>query len=191
VGLNFPTSRLLHHPYLPQPQHQPQHSTTTTPTHPPTPNNLLNKKMFRLGLNLNRIPTLNKPSYYSTTTTTAATTTTKQTTSTKPAQQTPKFARFVHKPSPPRIPKPHRKTINRSELSNVKPTDPPSEIDGIETVEAFLESLRRPSLLSLTNKFTEWDQLFSLEPKTDLVKDGTLSVPRERRYLLRSMELFR
>ncbi|KAA1113047.1 hypothetical protein PGT21_019388 [Puccinia graminis f. sp. tritici] len=127
----------------------------------------------QLNLNLNRTTTA---SYYSTATTTTtaaaaatATATTKQTTS-KPTQQTPKFARFVHKPSPPRIPKPHH---------------------GIETVEAFLESLRRPSLLSLTNKFTEWDQLFSLEPKTDLVKDGTLSVPKERRYLLRSMELFR
>ncbi|OAV99888.1 hypothetical protein PTTG_25089 [Puccinia triticina 1-1 BBBD Race 1] len=86
-----------------------------------------------------------------------------------PAQPA-KFARFIRKPPPPRIPKPHH---------------------GIETVEAFLESLRRPSLLALANKFTEWDQLFSLEPKTQLVKDGTLSVPKERRYLLRCMELFR
>ncbi|POW07877.1 hypothetical protein PSTT_07954 [Puccinia striiformis] len=63
--------------------------------------------------------------------------------------------------------------------------------DGIATVEAFLESLRRPSLLALNNKFTDWDQLFSLDPKLHLVKDGTLSVPKERRYLLRCMELFR
>ncbi|KAH9447911.1 hypothetical protein MJO29_011223 [Puccinia striiformis f. sp. tritici] len=81
-----------------------------------------------------------------------------------------KFSRFFNKPAPARIPRPHH---------------------GIATVEAFLESLRRPSLLALNNKFTDWDQLFSLDPKLHLVKDGTLSVPKERRYLLRCMELFR
>ncbi|MBW0463848.1 hypothetical protein O181_003563 [Austropuccinia psidii MF-1] len=79
------------------------------------------------------------------------------------------FRPFINKPSPPRIPKPHH---------------------GIETVERFLDSLRRPVLMELSNKIKDWDQLFNLKRK-DLIEDGTLSVARERRYLLRSLELFR
>lgn len=46
--------------------------------------------------------------------------------------------------------------------------------------------------MALNEKFKDWDQLFKInEFKRELIKDGTLSIPRERRYLLRCLELFR
>ncbi|EGG01958.1 uncharacterized protein MELLADRAFT_110614 [Melampsora larici-populina 98AG31] len=78
-----------------------------------------------------------------------------------------KFKPFINKPAPERIPNPHH---------------------SIETVEKFLSSLKRPNLLDLKSKFDSWNQFF--ESNGTLLKSKSIN-PKERRYLLWAMELFR
>ncbi|KAH9820271.1 hypothetical protein DFH28DRAFT_1052584 [Melampsora americana] len=78
-----------------------------------------------------------------------------------------KFKEFLNKPSPERIPKPHHE---------------------IETVESFLNSLKRPNLIELKSKFQSWDEFF----KSNRISLKSTSInPKERKYLLWSMERFR
>ncbi|KAG0145716.1 hypothetical protein CROQUDRAFT_45497 [Cronartium quercuum f. sp. fusiforme G11] len=58
----------------------------------------------------------------------------------------------------------------------------------IKSVEDFLDSLKRPTLKELTNKFSSWDEFFNSNGKS--MKSKSINV-KERRYLLWAMELFR
>ncbi|PLW15239.1 hypothetical protein PCANC_11530 [Puccinia coronata f. sp. avenae] len=78
------------------------------------------------------------------------------------------FQKLIHKISPKRI---------------------PNKQHGIDSVQTFLEALKRPTLITLATKFNNWDTFFHPTTKPDITKE--LPIPKERRYLLRSMELFR
>lgn len=58
----------------------------------------------------------------------------------------------------------------------------------METVESFLNALKRPSVSELVSKFSSWDDLFQAEGKG--MKAQGINV-KERRYLLWAMEMFR
>ncbi|CAH7671757.1 hypothetical protein BY996DRAFT_7425789 [Phakopsora pachyrhizi] len=85
-----------------------------------------------------------------------------------------KFRELSEHQSYPKIPKPHH---------------------GVETVEGFLDSLRRPKILeALKDKVKSWEELFELDSrsfKRSKELSGAINLVRDRRYFFRALELFR